>query len=633
MRLKFIVIVVFMIVYGLFFFMNTQIKNERVQFALNKQIETLETHYNLTKDYFLSDARSMSNNLLNNKKIKNILRKAQSATKAQKDVLRKELYEVLKHMFERMQIRGITQLHFVLTNNISFFRMHKPKKHGDDLSNIRYSFKYANEYKRTFEGFEQGKSSHAFRYTFPYFDNDNNHLGAIDISLASNTIQEKLLKLNKIHSHFLVNKKIYEKKVWETKHLMSKYIQSIEDENYMFSLTQQHSKKRLEDSLKNIITPLKDQIKSNISLKKAFSLFVLLNNTSKVITFLPIKDIKDKKVVAYIVSYTDNTNIYNVCENYKYSNIIIFIGMVFLFYFIYKNLNYRDELKKEVKTKTKDLQKVSNDLKELNENLEQKIIIEVEKNKHIQEQLFKSEKLASMGEMIGNIAHQWRQPLSLISTASTGIVVQKEYGILNDDKLVETCNSINRNAQYLSKTIDDFRNFIKGERIKTIFNLKDNINSFLHLVESSIKKHQINIILDLQVDIKIDGYENELTQCLINIFNNAKDILEKNEIDKKADSTLCNEDKLLFISTLANDKNVIIKIKDNGGGIPKDIINKIFEPYFTTKHQSQGTGLGLHMAYNLIVDGMNGTIKVTNQTYTYKDKEYIGAEFIISLPI
>ena len=307
--------------------------------------------------------------------------------------------------------------------------------------------------------------------------------------------------------------------------------------------------------------------------------------------------------------------------------------MVFLFYFIYKNLNYRDELKKEVKTKTKDLQKVSNDLKELNENLEQKIIIEVEKNKHIQEQLFKSEKLASMGEMIGNIAHQWRQPLSLISTASTGIVVQKEYGILNDDKLVETCNSINRNAQYLSKTIDDFRNFIKGERIKTIFNLKDNINSFLHLVESSIKKHQINIILDLQVDIKIDGYENELTQCLINIFNNAKDILEKNEIDKKADSTLCNEDKLLFISTLANDKNVIIKIKDNGGGIPKDIINKIFEPYFTTKHQSQGTGLGLHMAYNLIVDGMNGTIKVTNQTYTYKDKEYIGAEFIISLPI
>jgi two-component system, NarL family, sensor histidine kinase EvgS len=235
--------------------------------------------------------------------------------------------------------------------------------------------------------------------------------------------------------------------------------------------------------------------------------------------------------------------------------------------------------------------------------------------------------------MIGNIAHQWRQPLSLISTASTGIIVQKEYGILNDNKLIETCNAINNNAQYLSKTIDDFRNFIKGDRIKTIFSLKADIDSFLHLVEGTIKNNQINIVLDLQEDIKIDGYENELTQCLINIFNNAKDILIKKDIFKKSDATLKNIDKLVFITTLVDKKNVHIKIKDNGGGIPKDIIDKVFEPYFTTKHQSQGTGLGLHMTYNLIVDGMGGKIKVVNQTYTYKGNEYTGAEFTISLPI
>ena len=150
------------------------------------------------------------------------------------------------------------------------------------------------------------------------------------------------------------------------------------------------------------------------------------------------------------------------------------------------------------------------------------------------------------------------------------------------------------------------------------------LNSFLHLVDSSIKNHHINIILDLQIDIEIDGYENELTQCFINIFNNAKDILVEKEI----------EDKFIFISTFINkEKIAVIKIKDNAEGISEDILPKIFEPYFTTKHQSQGTGLGLHMTYNLIVDGMGGTIDVANVTYEYDDKEYTGAEFSISLPL
>ncbi len=192
---------------------------------------------------------------------------------------------------------------------------------------------------------------------------------------------------------------------------------------------------------------------------------------------------------------------------------------------------------------------------------------------------------------------------------------------LTDELFQESCNTINNNAQYLSKTIDDFRDFIKGDRTKAVFSLKDNINSFLHLVEGTIKKNNINIILDLQENIKIDGYENELIQCLINIFNNAKDILNEKKI----------ENKLIFISTSLDQNKAIIKIKDNAGGIPKDIIDKIFEPYFTTKHQSQGTGLGLHMTHNIIVDGMKGTVEAINKTYKYEDKKYTGAEFTISL--
>jgi len=296
--------------------------------------------------------------------------------------------------------------------------------------------------------------------------------------------------------------------------------------------------------------------------------------------------------------------------------VIIVSGLLSLFVYRQYSLKKSNNiLQKAVEDKTHDLQK-------LNENLELKIKQEVQINLQIQEKLFKSEKLAAMGEMIGNISHQWRQPLSVISTASTGIIMQKEYGLLDETKLIDTCNIINDNAQYLSKTIDDFRNFIRGNRIKLMFKLEDTINSFSHLMESSIKKYNINIILNLDKDIMIDGYENELTQCLINIFNNAKDAL----IEKKV------EDKLIFINTSIEDNEVIIQIKDNANGIEDALLKKIFEPYFTTKHQKQGTGLGLHMTYTLISEGMNGTIEAKNISFKYNNKNYTGAEFIIKLP-
>ena len=237
--------------------------------------------------------------------------------------------------------------------------------------------------------------------------------------------------------------------------------------------------------------------------------------------------------------------------------------------------------------------------------------------------LFEQAKLASMGEMIGNIAHQWRQPLSVISTAATGIKVQQEFNILNGDDLIKSCDMINDNAQYLSKTIDDFKNFIKGDKQKEIFCLSDEVESFLNLVNGSSKNNQINIVLNIDKSIKVNGFQNELSQCMINIFNNAKDILNEKNI----------KSKLIFITTTHDKKNAIIKIKDNGGGIPKDILPKIFEPYFTTKHQSQGTGLGLHMTYKLIVDGMKGTVVASNTNYTYNNEEYQGAEFTITLPL
>jgi len=267
---------------------------------------------------------------------------------------------------------------------------------------------------------------------------------------------------------------------------------------------------------------------------------------------------------------------------------------------------------------------LANKIEELNQfnlNLESRVKEEVNINRQHEVKLFEQSKMVAMGEMIGNIAHQWRQPLSAISTLSTGAKLQKEMNLLTSEMFNKDMDSINENAQYLSKTIDDFRNFIRGDRVEKQFNLTNAIESFLHLVEGSIKSNYINVILDLNDDIEMVGYPNELIQCFVNIFSNSKDAVKEYP----------EESRYIFIKTDIKDKKVIITFKDNGGGIPKEVLPKIFDPYFTTKHKSQGTGLGLNMTYKLIVDGMSGMIEANNVNVHYEDKEYKGTCFKITL--
>jgi len=250
---------------------------------------------------------------------------------------------------------------------------------------------------------------------------------------------------------------------------------------------------------------------------------------------------------------------------------------------------------------------------------------DITEKKEQEKVLAEQSKLASMGEMIGNIAHQWRQPLSVISTGATGLQLQHQFGLLTDELIEETCKTIDNNAQYLSKTIDDFKNYIKGDSKPIRFDLKNDTNSFLKLINSTIKKDNIKVILELEEHLEVKGYPNELIQCFINIFNNAKDALVENNIKQ--------DERYIFITQYFKDNRIYIEFKDNAGGIPNDVINRIFEPYFTTKHKSQGTGLGLHMTYNLIKRGMKGDIEVKNETYQFNNKEYKGASFLISLPL
>ena len=236
--------------------------------------------------------------------------------------------------------------------------------------------------------------------------------------------------------------------------------------------------------------------------------------------------------------------------------------------------------------------------------------------------LHQQSKMAAMGEMIGNIAHQWRQPLSTITTASSGMVLQKEMGVLTDEFFFEASKKINTSAQYLSQTIDDFRNFFTPNKEKTKFLLNDTLSTTLDLISAQFIAKDIHIIKNIE-NIELDSYENELIQALINILNNAKDELVKKPSD---------EEKYIFIDIFRNEKNEVnIIIKDNAAGIPNEYIDKIFEPYFSTKHKSQGTGIGLYMTEEIITKHLQGQIFVENKEFTYEGKEYIGAQFTIVL--
>ena len=258
--------------------------------------------------------------------------------------------------------------------------------------------------------------------------------------------------------------------------------------------------------------------------------------------------------------------------------------------------------------------------------IKQKKLLEIAIKNNTQKDAILAEqsKMGALGEMIGNIAHQWRQPLSVISTASTGILLQKQLGTLNEEQLCDSLKKINETTQHMSQTIDSFRDFIKGDSKKIKFNLKEEINNCLIIEDGIINQNNIKVIKDLDESIEITNNPHGLTQSLVNIINNSKDALltarESNE-------------RLLFISTIKKENAVDILIKDNADGINSEIINKIFEPYFTTKHKSQGTGLGLHMTYKLVTENLNGKITVKNTKITYEQNQYNGAEFTISLPL
>lgn len=287
--------------------------------------------------------------------------------------------------------------------------------------------------------------------------------------------------------------------------------------------------------------------------------------------------------------------------NYDSLNKFLFIIIGFILVFI---LFYRQYL-----------------LKKMNEELNEKIKLEIQKNEEKNRISIQQSRMASMGEMLENIAHQWRQPLSTISVAASGIEIKKELNILNDEDLSDSLRHIKNATQYLSNTIDDFRNFFVKDKIPSNINIRNTLNKTIDLISSTLAKEEITLIRNIQ-NINFTSYENELIQVLMNIFINAKDALANRK-----------SEKLIIVVIKQIEDNLVIKIKDNAGGVDSSIIDKIFEPYFTTKHQFNGTGIGLYMSKLIVEKHLIGEISVKNIDFIFNSKTYRGALFELVLPL
>ena len=240
----------------------------------------------------------------------------------------------------------------------------------------------------------------------------------------------------------------------------------------------------------------------------------------------------------------------------------------------------------------------------LNESLEQKVKKAVEETKEKEKLLQQQSHLAQMGEMISMIAHQWRQPLSAISSTVVDLQIKQELNQQDSQSeyLNKSLKDIAKYVQFLSTTIDDFRDFFKPDKSKELVTLTHTVNKSLQILQGSVSSKNIEVNVDFQTNDKVKLYQNEMMQVILNIL--------KNSVDNFLEKSIKNP-KIEILTKKSGDA-YIISISDNGGGIPEDILPNIFNPYFSTKKEKNGTGLGLYMSKTIVEKHHNGKITVRN---------------------
>ena len=286
-----------------------------------------------------------------------------------------------------------------------------------------------------------------------------------------------------------------------------------------------------------------------------------------------------------------------------------------------KLLQIKDFLADEVVVKTRELREKKNELEEktkqlqrFNKDLEEKIKEKITKIREEEQMLFRQARYAQMGEMISMIAHQWRQPLNAISATTTAMQLKIEMNTFDPETFTEHTRMLTKYTQHLSMTIDDFRNFFKQDKIKKLITPEEIIENALTLAGGALQNKHIAVKREYNCNSSIHTYPNEVIHVILNLIKNAQDALVENTVTTPQ----------IIIRTYCQETRLYIEVEDNAGGIKSTIIKKIFDPYFTTKENSDGTGLGLYMSKIIIEDHCQGSIEAHNGTQ--------GALIKLSLP-
>lgn len=253
-------------------------------------------------------------------------------------------------------------------------------------------------------------------------------------------------------------------------------------------------------------------------------------------------------------------------------------------------------------------------MKTLNQKLEEKVSEELDKRIRTEKLLTEKAKLAEMGNMIDNIIHQWKQPLSIIKVTSQALELNLEMHNLTEEQRKNYILTISENVDFMSETATDFRNFLSPDKIKSEFVIHDCINKILKILFFRFKKNSVELKNNVPKELRVYGYKSELCQVILNILNNALDqFLVNKEI---------SENKEIIIEAILEEKYILLEISDNAGGIEKEDLSKVFDDRFTTK-KDKGTGIGLTISKRIIQESFDGDITVKN-----KDN---GASFIIKI--
>ena len=480
------------------------------------------------------------------------------------------------------------------SNNINYFILDtkgnlilNSENQSDENKNF-YNFEDMNGRKFVREMIQNNSNKQNFIDYFWYIPNQSlsakkitysRHLKELGLIIGSGTFLEK-------QNSELISKLITKIENQNVNNEEFIFIYKINSLNNIINESELITKKLIEPKKEDIEAMEKLLINTNYTGKD----YIFYENNQKLLYGIYLKNYR-----FFISTGVNLSNIYDIVEKEKiisldnmYKNIIrlVFIMIIMTIIFFIFSILF-----------TKKIEKI---FKEYKQNL----ILKENQEK----MLIQKSKMASMGEMIGNIAHQWRQPLSQLSGLFFDIESAYDYKELNKKYLTNRVEEANDLLEYMSKTIDDFKNFFNPNSQKENFFINQAVQNALKIVQSTLDFHQIKISVQIDETFKKSGYQNEYSQAIMNIISNAKDILiEKN---------ISNPQIRIYL-----EKNILC-IEDNAGGINEEIINKIFDPYFTTKYE-YGTGIGLYMTKMIIEEKMGGYISVKNTK--------IGAKFFIEI--